>query len=148
MVWVVLLIIFSNVYAVDCALLHVRYMALKENAIYEDLMKEAENLIKKACEEKDQKALRSADKVLQALEGIKSSEAFGKDMVVANKRLRKAAMLINETKRYSNKYPQLYVYQLLFYHVARENYRVMDYEYALKYSIASYRLGRAILELR
>jgi len=116
--------------------------------IYEDLMREAEIFINIACEKGDKKAGRSADNILQALENIKFPESFGKDRVVASKRLRRASLLLNETAKYSRKYPQIYAYQLLFYQVARENYRVGDYEYALKYSIASYNLGRAILELR
>ncbi|MFN7064867.1 MAG: hypothetical protein ACK4OF_01770 [Aquificaceae bacterium] len=123
-------------------------MALKEDAIYEDLMREAELLIKRACEKKDQRAIRSADKLLQALETIKSPEAFGKDRLVASKRIRKASLLLNQTHKHSKKHPQLFTYQLLFYQVARENYRVGDYEYALKYSLASYNLGKAILELK
>ncbi|MEJ5339134.1 MAG: hypothetical protein WHS43_05720 [Aquificaceae bacterium] len=137
-----------QVYAQECPLLRVRYLALKEDMIYEDLMREAESLINAACERGDRKAGRSADKILQALENIRFPEGFGKDRVVASKRLRRASLLLNETGKYSKKHPQLYAYQLLFYQVARENYRVGDYEYALKYSVASYNLGRAILELR
>ncbi len=116
--------------------------------IYEDLMREAESLINRACERDDKKAGRSADSILQALENIRFPESFGKDKVVASKRLRRSSLLLNETAKYAKKYPQIYAYQLLFYQVARENYKVGDYEYALKYSIASYNLGRAILELR
>ncbi|MFN3598953.1 MAG: hypothetical protein ACK4VK_04360 [Aquificaceae bacterium] len=149
MVWIIaIFLFFLKAFALDCPLLQVRYLALKEEPIYEDLMKEAELLIKRACEAKDQKAMKSADKILQALEAIKSSETFGKDKVIANRRLRKASILLKETQRYSKAYSQLFSYQLLFYQVAQENYRVGDYEYTLKYSLASYNLGRAILELR
>ncbi len=141
-------IAFLNAFAFDCKLLKARYLALKDDMVYEDLMKEAETLIDIACNKGDKRALRSADKILQALENIKFPESFGKDKIVASKRLRRASILLNETQKYSKKYPQLFAYQLLFYQVARENYRVGDYEYALKYSIASYNLGRAILELR
>ncbi len=146
-----LLLIFFFVlhaHAQDCPLLRVRYLALKEDMIYEDLMREAETLINIACERRDERAGRSADSLLQALENIKFPESFGKDRVIASKRLRRASLLLNETAKYSKKYTQIYAYQLLFYQVARENYRVGDYEYALKYSIASYNLGRAIMELR
>lgn len=102
----------------------------------------------RACEAGDQKALRSADRVLLALENIRSPESFGRDRLVASKRLKRASLLLNETRKHSRSYPQLFAYQLLFYQVARENYRVGDYEYALKYSAASYYLGRAIVELR
>ncbi|MCX8075599.1 MAG: hypothetical protein N3C57_01080 [Aquificaceae bacterium] len=146
MFWLVLLIAFS--FALDCNTLRVRYKELKENPVYEDLIKEAEVLTNLACEKGDQKAMKSADKVLQAIESIKSPESFGKDKVVASKRLRRASILLNETRKHSKTYPQLFAYQFLFYQVARENYRAGDYEYALKYSIASYNLGRAILELR
>lgn len=148
MFWLLFLLIFLQAYAQECPLLRVRYIALKEDAIYEDLMREAESLINMACDKGDQKAGRSADKILQSLENIRFPEGFGKDRVVASKRLRRASLLLNETRKYSKKYPQLYAYQFLFYQVARENYRVGDYEYALKYSLASYNLGRAILELR
>ncbi len=149
MVWIIAIFLsFLNAYALDCPLLQVRYLALKEEPIYEDLMKEADLFIKRACEVKDQKAMKSADKILQALEAIRSLETFGKDKVIANRRLRKASILLKETQRYSKTYPQLFSYQFLFYQVAQENYRVGDYEYALKYSLASYNLGRAILELR
>ncbi|MEN3028553.1 MAG: hypothetical protein ABDH29_04940 [Aquificaceae bacterium] len=148
MFWLLLLILFSGIQALDCPFLKVRHRALKEDMVYEDLMKEAELLISLACERGDQKAMRSADKVLQALENIKFPESFGKDRVVASKRLRRASILLNDTQKYSRKYPQLFAYQLLFYQVARENYRVKDYEYALKYSMASYNLGRAIMELK
>lgn len=141
-------ITFLSAYALDCSLLRARYLALKEDMVYEDLMREAEALIGLACDKGDKKAMRSADKILQALENIKFPERFGKDKVVASKRLRRASILLNETQKYSKRYPQLFAYQLLFYQVARENYRVGDYEYALKYSIASYNLGRAIMELR
>ncbi|MFN3870367.1 MAG: hypothetical protein ACK4MW_02645 [Aquificaceae bacterium] len=148
-VWIIaILLLFIKAYALDCSLLQVRYLALKEEAIYEDLMKEVDTLIKKACETKDQKTMKAADKLLQALETIKSPETFGKDRVIANRRIRKASILLGETKKYSKDYPQIFFYQLLFYQVAQENYRVGDYEYALKYSLASYNLGRAILELR
>ena len=143
-----LLLLFAYAYSLDCPLLKVRYMALKEDMIYEDLMKEAEFLINLACTKGNAKAMKSADQILQALENIKFPESFGKDRVVASKRLRRSSILLNETRKHSSKYPQLFAYQLLFYHVARENYRVGDYEYALKYSIASYNLGKAILELR
>ncbi len=146
--WLLLFSIVLHTYAQDCSLLKVRYLALKEDMIYEDLMREAENLINLACDKGDSKAGRSADKILQALENIKFPEPLGKDKVVANKRLRRTSTLLNETRKYAKLYPQLYAYQLLFYQVARENYRAGDYEYALKYSIASYNLGRAILELR
>lgn len=148
MFWLLLFSVFLHAYAQDCSLLRVRFLALREDMIYEDLMREAEIFINIACEKGDKKAGRSADNILQALENIKFPESFGKDRVVASKRLRKASLLLNETAKYSRKYPQIYAYQLLFYQVARENYRVGDYEYALKYSIASYNLGRAILELR
>ncbi len=147
-IWLLILFFIFHAYAQDCPLLKVRYLALKEDMIYEDLMREAEKLINVFCEKGDKKAGRSADNILQALENIKFPESFGKDKVVASKRLRRASLLLNETAKYSRKYPQIYAYQLLFYQVARENYRVGDYEYALKYSIASYNLGRAILELR
>lgn len=146
--WLIVFITFLNAFALDCSLLKARYMALREDMVYEDLMREAESLINLACNRGDKKALRSADKILQALENIKFPESFGKDEVVVSKRLRRASILLNETQKYSKKYSQLFAYQLLFYQVARENYRVGDYEYALKYSIASYNLGRAILELR
>lgn len=148
MIWLLLLFLSSFAFAYECPLLKVRYLALKEDAIYEDLMHEAEKLINLACEGRNKKAGKAADKVLQALESIKFSEELGKDKLVASKRLRKALLLLHETSQYSRKHPQLYAYQLLFYQVARENYRVRDYEYALKYSIASYNLGRAILELK
>ncbi len=142
------MLFFYNVYAADCGLLRVRYEALKEEAIYEDLMKEADSLIRKACDGGNQKAARAADKVLRALEEIKYPEEFSGGKFIANRRLRKATLLINETKKYSSNNPQLYAYQILFHHVAKENYRVKDYNYSLKYSIASYMLGMAILELR
>lgn len=148
MFWLLLLFLSTGTQALDCPFLKVRHIALKEDMVYEDLMKEAELLINLACEKGERKAMKSADKVLQALENIKFPESFGKDRVVASKRLRRASILLNDTQKYSKKYPQLFAYQLLFYHVARENYRVKDYEYALKYSIASYNLGRAIMELR
>ncbi|MCS7171615.1 MAG: hypothetical protein NZ851_04790 [Aquificaceae bacterium] len=148
MFWLLLLMTFSGVFALDCHLLRIRYMALKENMVYEDLMREAEILTSLACEKGNIKAMRSADRVLQALEGIRSPDSFGKDKVVASKRLRRSSLLLNETQKHSKRHPQLFAYQLLFHHVARENYRVGDYNYALKYSMASYNLGKAILELR
>ncbi len=148
MVLLLLFISFINAYALDCPLLRVRLMAIKEEPIYEELLQVAESLTEKACSTGDLKAMRSADKVLQALENIKFPEPLGKDRVVASKRLRRASLLLNETKRYSKQQPTLYAYQFLFYHVAKENYRFGDYEYALKYSMSSYNLGRAILELR
>lgn len=148
MLWLLLLFLTVSAFASECPLLKVRYLALKEDAIYEDLMREAEKLINLACEKGNRKAGRAADKLLRALESIKFSEELGKDRLVASKRLKKALLLLHETSKYTRINPNLYAYQLLFYQVARENYRVKDYEYALKYSIASYNLGRAILELK
>lgn len=148
MLWLVFFLFLLEAHAQDCPLLKVRYLALRENMIYEDLMQEAEELIQMACEKGNKKAGKSADSILQALENIKFPEGFGRDKVITTKRLRRASLLLNETAKYSRKHPQIYAYQLLFYQVARENYKVGDYEYALKYSIASYNLGRAILELR
>lgn len=134
--------------ALDCPLLKVRFEALKVDMIYEELMNEAERLIEEGCSRGNLKAIRSADKVLSAIENIKFSEALGEERVVAGKRLRRAGELLNETKKHADKNRTFYAYQLLFFQVARENFRVKDYNYALRYALASYNLGRALIELR
>ncbi|RMG99571.1 MAG: hypothetical protein D6699_08355 [Aquificota bacterium] len=121
---------------------------LKKIAIYEELLLEAERLLEEGCERGNAKSLKGVERVISSLEAIASPEPLGENRLIASKRLKKAGILLNETKRYAKKHPTLYAYQLLFYHVARENLKVKDYEYALKYSFASYNLGRAILELR
>jgi hypothetical protein len=148
-----LLVLYLLAYAQDCSSLMQRYTNLEKSAIYEELMKEADRLIKDACSSNDKKFQHSADKILSALEAIKGDDfqiPKNKKLldVVVQKRLRNALLTLNATRRYKDKYTNLYSYQLLFYQVAKENARVKDYEYALKYSQASYLLGRAILELR
>jgi hypothetical protein len=148
-----LLVLYFFAYAQDCLSLTQRYTNLEKSAIYEELMNEADRFIKDACSSNDKKLQRSADKILSALEAIKGDDfqiPKNKKLldVVVQKRLRNALLTLNATRRYKDKYTNLYSYQLLFYQVAKENARVKDYEYALKYSQASYLLGRAILELR
>ncbi|GBC88588.1 hypothetical protein HRbin13_00712 [bacterium HR13] len=140
-------------YAQDCASLMSRYTALEKDAIYEELMSEADKLIKDGCSTGNKKLQRSADKILSALEVLKVNDArLPEDKkllnVVVQKRLRNALYTLNASRKYKDKHSNLYSYQLLFYQVAKENIRVKDYEYALRYSQASYLLGRAILELR
>ncbi len=140
-------------YAQDCASLMSRYTALEKDAIYEELMSEADRLIKEGCSTGNSKLQRSADKVLYALEVLKSDDLkLPSDRklldIVVQKRLKNALLTLNASRKYRDKYKNLYSYELLFYQVAKENSRVKDYEYALKYSQASYFLGRAILELR
>ncbi len=140
-------------YAQECLSLAQRYAELEKSAIYEELMIEADRLIKEACSSNNEKLQRSADKILSALEVIRGNDfqlPKNKKLldVVVQKRLRNALLMLNTTRKYKDKYTNLYSYQLLFYQVAKENARVKDYEYALKYSQASYLIGRAILELR
>ncbi|WP_213032480.1 hypothetical protein, partial [Acinetobacter baumannii] len=63
-IWLLILFFIFHAYAQDCPLLKVRYLALKEDMIYEDLMREAEKLINVFCEKGDKKAGRSADNIL------------------------------------------------------------------------------------
>lgn len=143
-----LLTLLSLSFAQNCELLRAKLLYLKGRSIYEELVQEAERLLQEGCERGNSKSLRAGERVINALDAIAFPEPFGEDRIVASKRLRRASLLLNETKKYAKKHPTLYAYQFLFYHVARENLRVKDYEYALKYSSASYSLGRAILELR
>jgi len=148
-----LLILFVFSYAQDCQSLTSRKATLEKEAIYEELLTEADRLIKEGCSSGSKKLLSSADKVLLALEVLKYEEVeLPSDKrlinIVVRKKMRNALLMLNETGKYKNLNRNLYSYQLLFYQVARENKKVKDFNYALKYFQASYLLGRAIMELR
>ena len=60
--WLIVFITFLNAFALDCSLLKARYMALREDMVYEDLMREAESLINLACNRGDKKAFYKVNK--------------------------------------------------------------------------------------
>lgn len=146
-------IAYIGVCAQDCKSLRGRYNYLLKDYIYQDLMSEADKLITEVCSTDDGKTKKAVDRILLALEVIKE-ESLKEDAdrkllaVITQKRIKNALITLNGTRKYKDKYQNLYFYQLLFYQVARENSRAKDYNYALKYAQASYLLGRAILELR
>ncbi|ADC88664.1 hypothetical protein Thal_0026 [Thermocrinis albus DSM 14484] len=149
MLVLLLLVILSWGMSQDCESLTARLNSIRTQNIYEDLTLQAQKLIEEGCAGKKH-SLKAADDVLSALETLTMPELDAKGQIlssITNKRMRKALLLLNETRKYKKSYPDLYFYQLLFYRVAIENRRVKDYNYALKYSHASYLLGTAILTL-
>ncbi|MCS7285204.1 MAG: hypothetical protein NZ527_05740, partial [Hydrogenobacter thermophilus] len=100
-------------YAQDCASLMSRYTALEKDAIYEELMSEADKLIKDGCSTGNKKLQRSADKILSALEVLKVNDArLPEDKkllnVVVQKRLRNALYTLNASRKYKDKHSNLY----------------------------------------
>ncbi len=148
-VFFILFISFSA-FGVECELLKARLYAIRELGVYEDLVRESERLITRACDGGHRRSALAADKVLTAMEiireDIRANTKASKR--VAERRLKEAQRTLNMTYNYRFKHPELFFYQSLFYDVARKNLEVKDYEFALKYSQASYLVGRAILDLR
>lgn len=143
-----ILLTFSLLLTSDCGTLRERHNAIRQAMVYEDLVLEAESYIKLTCEKGEVKFFRPADRLLQALEVIISPEHPSGDKIVVSKRLKRSSELLNETRKYARTQAQLFGYQLLFHHIARENYKAGDYKMALKYFKASYHVGKAILEMR
>ncbi|MEN3033747.1 MAG: hypothetical protein ABDH18_01995 [Aquificaceae bacterium] len=132
----------------DCPVLQARLLALWEVNPYGELLLIATEHLKAGCENKSPQHLRSASYIIYALEAISHQEELSPNRHILSERFKRSYFMLSKSRIYSKIHPTLYSYQFLFHQVARENLSFKDEQNALKFAMASYSLGRAILELR
>ncbi|MCS7083554.1 MAG: hypothetical protein NZL90_01040 [Aquificaceae bacterium] len=132
----------------DCSLLQARLSALYELSPYGELISIAKEQLKTGCDFKSPSHLRSASHIIYALEVLSHQEELSPNKHILNERFKRSYFMLSKARPYSKNHQTLYSYQFLFHKVARENLSFKDEQNALKFAMASYSLGRAILELR